>query len=68
MEAKSIKVSDLQLWDENARVPDKYFNKSEKEIISHFLSKKEFKIEILAKEIVKDFDLLQLENIIVYNN
>lgn len=66
--SKSIKLSDLYLWDENARFSDKYFNKSEEELIKYFCSEKDFKIEELAKEIVKDFDLPQLEKLIVFDS
>jgi hypothetical protein len=62
-----IPLSQLVLWDENARFPDKYFSKSEKELIDYFCNKKNFKIEGLAKEIVNDFDLPQLEKLIIYD-
>lgn len=62
-----ISLKELSLWDENARFPDKYFNKSEEELIKYFCIKKNFKIENLAKEIIKDFDLPQLEKLVVYN-
>lgn len=63
----NISIKDLCLWDENARFPDKYFNKTEKELINYFCENKDFKIEELAKEIVKDFDLPQLEKLVVYD-
>ena len=63
---ENIPIKDLSLWDENARFPDKYFSKPEKELISYFLLKKNFKILEFAKEIVNDFDLPQIEKIIVY--
>lgn len=62
-----ISLSQLVLWEENARFPDKYFTKSEKELIKHFCNEKNFKIEELAKEIVNDFDLPQLEKLIIYD-
>ena len=62
-----ISLKELFLWDENARFPDKYFSKSEEELIEYFCIKKNFKIENLAKEIVKDFDLPQLEKLVVYS-
>jgi len=65
---EKIKLDELYLWDENARFSDKYFNKDEKELIAHFCNKKDFKIEELAKEVIKDFDLLQMEKLIIYNN
>ncbi|MFA5109462.1 MAG: hypothetical protein WC458_02890 [Patescibacteria group bacterium] len=59
-------IKDLILWDENARFPDKYFSRPEEELIDYFCAKKDFKIFELAEEIVKDFDLPQIEKIIVY--
>jgi hypothetical protein len=53
------------LWDENARFSDKYFSRNEQELITHMCSKKDFKIELLAKEIVTDWDIPQLEKIVV---
>lgn len=65
---KDIAISDLKLWDENARFPDKYFNTEETELINYFLSKPDFKIKPLVEAIVKDFDLPQLEKLVVWNN
>jgi hypothetical protein len=65
---RSIILRDLTLWDENARFPDKYFHSDESSLISYFLSKPEFKIQQLVCEIIKDFDLPQLEKIIVWEN
>jgi len=62
----SLPIKSLRLWDENARFSERYFNQPEEELIKHFLSKKNFKIVKLAEEIVKDFDLPQLEKIVVY--
>lgn len=62
-----VPLKDLFLWDENARFPDKYFNRQEKELIKYFCDNENFKIESLAKEIIKDIDLPQLEKFIVYN-
>lgn len=64
---KTLTIKELSLWDENARFPDKYFSKTEEELIAYFCEKKDFKIIDLANEIVKDFDLPQVEKIIVYN-
>lgn len=64
---ESLAIKDLSLWDENARFPEEYFNKSEKHLIDYFLKKKDFKIEQFAKEIVSEFDLPQLEKIVVYS-
>ena len=44
---KKMKISDLILWDENARFPDKYFNSDEKELVRYFLSKSDFKLKQL---------------------
>jgi len=65
IENRKIKISELSLWDENPRFPDKYFNQTEEELINFFLQKKNFKIRELAEAIVNDFDLPQLEKIIV---
>ncbi|RLD64115.1 MAG: hypothetical protein DRJ01_01760, partial [Bacteroidetes bacterium] len=62
---RKIKISELSLWDENPRFPDKYFNQTEEELINFIVKKKNFKIEELSKAIVKDFHLPQLEKIIV---
>ncbi len=63
---KTIAIKNLTLWDENARFPDKLFNQDESELIDFFLSKAEFKIKSLIESIVKDFDLPQLEKIVVW--
>jgi len=63
-----LKIKDLRLWDENARFSDRYFNQPEKELSKYFLSKKNFKVFKLAEEIVKDFDLPQLEKLVVYRS
>ena len=62
-----ISIKDLSLWDENARFPDKYFNKSEVELIEYFCIKKEFKMSDFIEEVVNEFDLPQLEKIVVYS-
>jgi len=61
-----VPIKELSLWDENARFPEEYFSKQETELIDYFLKKKDFKIESLAKEIVSEFDLPQLEKIVVF--
>ncbi len=66
IEQKTIAIPHLSLWDENARFPDKYFSKTEKELIEYFCSKKDFKISELAEEVVKEFDLSQIEKLVVY--
>jgi len=68
IKTKNISITDLILWDENARFPDKYFNTQEQELISYFLSKSDFRIKALVEAIVKDFDLPQLEKLVVWNN
>lgn len=62
-----IKIKDLDLWDENARFPDKYFQKPEEELISYFVSNKDFKIIDLAFKIVEEFYIPQVEKLIIYN-
>jgi hypothetical protein len=68
IQSKTISVKDLILWDENARFPDKYFNQDETELINYFLSKPDFKIKPLIEAVIKDFDLPQLEKIVVWND
>jgi hypothetical protein len=65
---KNIAIKDLTLWDENARFPDKYFNQEESDLMDYFLSKSDFKIKPLIESIVKDFDLPQLEKLVVWND
>ena len=65
---RKVAINRLSLWDENARFPDKLFNSDQEELIKYFISKEEFKIEELIKEIVKDFDLPQAEKLIVWDN
>lgn len=65
--SRSIPVKDLLLWDENARFSDKYFKKTEKELIDYFCSKDNFEILKLSQEVVEDFDLPQLEKLVIYN-
>lgn len=63
---QKFQISDLSLWDENARFPEEYFNKSERQLIDFLLSKNDFQIKTFAKEIVNEFILPQLERIVVY--
>ncbi|WP_142784572.1 hypothetical protein [Changchengzhania lutea] len=65
---KEIPIKDLILWDENARFPDKYYNSEEKDLINYFISKPEYKIKKFAKEIVSQFNLPQLEKLVVWND
>ena len=64
----NISISELSLWDQNARFPDTYFNKTEKELIEHFATKKDFKLVELASEIVDEFSWPQLEKLVVYES
>lgn len=61
-----VKISELSLWDENPRFSEEYFKKTEIELVDHFLNKSANKIESLAKEIVSEFDLPQLERLVVW--
>jgi len=65
---EKIQIKDLILWDENARFPDKFYNSDEKELIKYFLSNPKFEMKKFIDEIVKDFDLPQLEKLVVWNN
>lgn len=66
---KKISVSDLSLWDENARFPDNFLNiEEEDELIHYIVSKPSFKIKELIDEIVRDFDLPHLEKLVVWDN
>src|SRR6266571_5332133 len=60
-----IPIKELSLWDENARFPEEYFNKSEEELIAYFLENKKLEIEKFAKEIVEEFDIPQFEPLLV---
>lgn len=62
---ENIAIKDLSLWDENARFSDKYFNLPEEELLKYFLSSK-FQVTKLANEIEKDFDLPQIEKLLVW--
>lgn len=60
-----IAIKDLWLWDENPRFPQEYFNRGTEELIEYYLSKKDLKILDFSKEVVSDFDLPQLEKLVV---
>ncbi len=60
-----IAIRDLSLWDENARFPDKYYSKSEQELIKYFLEKPHFKIRELASKIARDYQYPLLDKLIV---
>lgn len=68
IESKKLSLKELILWDENARFPDKYYNSNENELINYFLSKPEYKIKKLITEIIKDFELPQIEKLVVWND
>jgi hypothetical protein len=68
IKSQSLKVAELILWDENARFPDKYYNSDEKEMINYFLTTSKFGLKKFIEEIVKDYDLPQLEKLVVWNN
>src|SRR3989338_2454865 len=63
---ENIAIKDLSLWDENARFSDQYFNLPEEELLKYFLSPK-FQVSKLAGEIERDFDLPQLEKLVVWS-
>src|SRR3989344_40579 len=60
-----VAIKDLSLWDENPRFPEEYFKKTEEELIKYLLARKELKIPDFVKEVANDFDLPQLEKIVV---
>jgi hypothetical protein len=62
---RNIAIKDLSLWDGNARFPEEYFSKKESELIEYFLKRKDLKVVNLAKEIASEFDLPQLEKVVV---
>ena len=70
MKKENIKIADLNLWDENPRFPEEYFNKSEKELINYLFNKKGEKEKIieLAKSIIDNFDVVPWERLIVWNS
>lgn len=68
MKTQTLKIRDLLLWDENARLPDKYYNTDEKVLMNYFSNKPEYKIKQLIEAIAKDFDLPQLEKLVVWND
>jgi len=68
MKTQTLKIRDLLLWDENARFPDKYYNNDEKVLMNYFSNKSEYKIKQLIEAITKDFDLPQLEKLVVWND
>ncbi len=65
-----FKITDLNLWDENPRFPEEYFNKSESELIEYLFNKKGEKEKIieLAKSIIENFDIVPWEKLIVWDS
>lgn len=64
---KKIPIEKLNLWDENARFPDQFYNSDEKELMKYFLSKPNFKIKEFIEEIANDIDLPHLEKVVVWD-
>ncbi|MFP5040963.1 hypothetical protein [Parasediminibacterium sp. JCM 36343] len=65
---KKIAIGDLILWDENARFPDKYYNSDEEELINFFISNTKFEMKKFIEEIAYEYDMPQLEKLIVWDN
>jgi len=65
---KNIEINSLILWDENARFPDNYSNSKESELIEYFISQPAYAIEDFLDEIISDFDLPQLEKLVVWKD
>ena len=65
-----FKITDLNLWDENPRFPEEYFNKSEIELIEYLFNKKGEKEKIieLAKSIIENFDIVPWERLIIWDS
>jgi len=61
-----LSIKNIELWYENARFPDTFSHSNEIDLINFFVSKPEFKIRLLIDEIAKDYDLPQLEKIIIW--
>lgn len=63
-ETKKIPIKHLVLWDENSRIPDYSRDENEGELLQELLKK--YNLGFLAYEIIKDFDLPQLEKLVVW--
>ena len=63
-----ISISELSLWDDNARFLDMHLNETEKELIQHLVRTKNFKISELVDKTVRDFELPQSERLIVWES
>jgi len=61
-----MSLKDLSLCDDNPRFPDEYFRKPEKDLIEYYLEdEKRFELRKFSREIVSEFDLPQVEKIII---
>lgn len=63
-ETKKVPIKHLVLWDENSRIPDYFREGNEGELLQVLLKK--YNLGTLAYEIIKDFDLPQLEKLVVW--
>ena len=63
-----ISISELSLWDENARFLDTHLNKTEKELIQYLVRTKNVKLAEMADAIVEDFEFPQSERLIVWES
>ena len=64
----NISISELSLWDENARFLDTHINKTEKELIQYLVRTKNVKLAEMADAIVEDFEFPQSERLIVWES
>ena len=64
----NLNINEIKLWDENARFPDNYTTSTEKDLINYFISKPVYEIEPFCEEIVNDFNLPQLEKIVIWQD
>jgi hypothetical protein len=62
-DSKRIAIKNLLLWDRNSRIPEYLFGEKESEIIQELIER--YDLLNFANEVVKDFDLPQLEKIVV---
>jgi hypothetical protein len=60
-----IPLKDLVLWDENSRLRDDLFGSDQQNLINTYLTEKKFKLKEFVEKVVQDFDLPQIEMIIV---
>lgn len=63
-----LSIDELVLWDQNARFPNENFNLGQQDLINFFLTKPEFKLENLAREIASEIDLPQQELLAVWDD